>query len=102
MGAQPEGLVVDGLLTREDCTTFGFDEKRREFVKLLDRCVRTPNAIFFAAAALHQQQQHKQQQQQQQQLLLLLRSDFILLFTLSSSTSDCISVFKVESSGFRV
>lgn len=37
---QPEGLVLDDLLTREDCTTYGWEAKRKEFVKLLDRYVR--------------------------------------------------------------
>ncbi|OEH77301.1 hypothetical protein cyc_04344 [Cyclospora cayetanensis] len=33
----PEGLELNDLLRREDCTTYGFDLKRKGFLKLLDR-----------------------------------------------------------------
>ncbi|KAL8454655.1 hypothetical protein Emag_001363 [Eimeria magna] len=35
--AAPDGLVLDDLVTREDCTTYGWDLKRKQFLKLLDR-----------------------------------------------------------------
>lgn len=37
MRSWPKGLVIKDLLTRADCTTYGWDAKRRHFVKLLDR-----------------------------------------------------------------
>ncbi|KAL8271753.1 hypothetical protein Esti_004348 [Eimeria stiedai] len=33
----PDGFVLDDLLTRGDCTTYGWDLKRKQFLKLLDR-----------------------------------------------------------------